>query len=215
MKAIVIDDQPMVTIAFYQLLKSITPDAEITVCAKTEAFLASPSRCDLAIVGQDMDIADYEHAVQSIHSRFPEAQVVLYSQCLSRELVGNALRCGASGVIPKQASYEVILNALKLILAGDIYVPAARPQTAPVSSIYPAALETPKPQFSGLDERLSEREVEVLDLVVAGLSNKVIASRLQIAESTVKVHVSSILRLFNVNSRTQISYQVMRERHTA
>lgn len=214
MKAIVIDDQPMVAIAFCQLLKSITPDAEITVCAKTEAYLANPSRCDLVILGQDMDATGYEHAVQSVHVRFPEAQVVLYAQRPSRGLVGDALRCGASGVIPKHASYEVILNALKLILAGDIYVPAVRPQMTP-ASIHSSPQEALKPPFSGLDERLSEREAEVLDLVVAGLSNKVIASRLQIAESTVKVHVSSILRLFNVNSRTQISYQVMRERHTA
>jgi DNA-binding NarL/FixJ family response regulator len=220
LKVLVVVDQPMVVVAFCQLLKSIAPDTQATVYAGVAEVLSdlpNHGEADLVILSSDCGSAECEATIQSIHAQLPVTPVVLYSDQLSKEFVGNALRCGAAGVIPKHASYDVILNALKLILAGDLYVPAGRHAMA--SSFAPAYADitakqstTPAPSA---DERLSERESEVLSLVVAGLSNKAIASRLKIAESTVKVHVSRILRLFNVNSRTQISYQVMSERSAA
>ncbi len=103
------------------------------------------------------------------------------------------LRLGALGFVPKASSAEVMEHALRLVLAGDTYLPShilLDPQA-------PAAL----PKDGVLD--LTQRQKEVMRLMVLGESNKQIARRLNLAENTVKVHVTAILRELNVTSRAQ------------
>jgi DNA-binding NarL/FixJ family response regulator len=99
------------------------------------------------------------------------------------------------GFVPKSAPITVLTDALELVLAGDIYFPSSfggqqPPRPQPVSSLLRG-------------RRISPRQQEVLELMVAGMSNADIADRLGIKESTVKNHVQGIFRSFNVGSRTQ------------
>jgi two-component system, NarL family, nitrate/nitrite response regulator NarL len=108
-----------------------------------------------------------------------------------------ALKSGACGYVPKSASPQNILSALRLVLAGEIYVPPLMldfdPTTADVSSR--AALE--------LGERLTERQTEVLRQLCRGLSNKEISRALDLSEKTTKSHVTAIFKALGVVNRTQ------------
>ena len=116
-------------------------------------------------------------------------------------LAGAALGAGLRGVLSRDATQEEIEAAVQAVHAGLIVVsgtelPGLLPQARPVSGV--------------LAEPLSEREIEVLDLIAEGLSNKLIAYRLGISEHTVKTHVASILAKLGAASRTEAVSQAIR-----
>jgi len=117
----------------------------------------------------------------------------------------KALDLGAIGFIPKSAQREVMLSAFNLIFSGGIYIPPeilkgrqATPMSAqrgPASSL--------KPRVSAADLGLTQRQMEVLALMMRGKSNKAICRVLDLAEPTVKIHVSAILKALKVANRTE------------
>ena len=112
----------------------------------------------------------------------------------------NALDRGAMGFIPKCSSNAVIVNAIQLVLSGGLYVP---PQAGGARPPPPAAPHPPAQTASIAHLGLTERQGEVLALMVQGLPNKVICRKLNLAEGTVKIHVTAILKALNVANRTQ------------
>jgi DNA-binding NarL/FixJ family response regulator len=117
---------------------------------------------------------------------------------------------GAMGYIPKRSSNTVMLQALRLVLSGGIYVPAAAigadaaaPRTLPAAP--PPSVRT-NPRELGL----TDRQAEVLGCILQGLPNKLICRRLELAEGTVKIHVAAILRALNVHNRTQAVIEASR-----
>jgi DNA-binding NarL/FixJ family response regulator len=104
-----------------------------------------------------------------------------------------ALDLGAMGYIPKTSPRDVLLNAVRLVAAGGIYLPAAALKQR----------ELPAPARRGADLKLSSRQREVLELLLKGLPNKLIARQLDISENTTKIHVSAVLRALGVSTRTQ------------
>jgi DNA-binding NarL/FixJ family response regulator len=130
--------------------------------------------------------------------------VVVLSASSDPGTVAKALRLGAQGFIPKSAPYAVMIAAFKLVLAGGIYVPAEI--LAAVRDAVSDDLLTASPDGHGqdLDDlALTERQREVLALLVQGKSNKLICRELQIAEPTVKNHITAILKALKVSSRTE------------
>ena len=105
---------------------------------------------------------------------------------------------GALGFIPKSSPNRVMLGALQLILSGGRYLPPG---------LFSAAAMVPA---SGLDLKLTERQRDVLRLIVQGQSNKQICRELGLAEPTVKIHVTAILRALQVTSRAQAIVAVNR-----
>jgi DNA-binding NarL/FixJ family response regulator len=133
-----------------------------------------------------------------LRKRFPTIAVVVLSALQDRDSVLRALDVGAIGFIPKSASRDVMVNALRLVLAGGVYIPpealtrpAANDATAPARPTSPAELG------------LTERQLEVLALMMQGKSNKVISRLLDVAEPTVKHHVTAILKALKVANRTE------------
>ena len=112
--------------------------------------------------------------------------------------VRRALDAGAAGFIPKTEPREVLASALSLVLAGGVYVPReALGAGAPPPAAGPGG--GPTPASLGL----TERQVEVLALIMKGRTNKHICRQLNLAEPTVKNHVTAILRALKVTSRTE------------
>jgi DNA-binding NarL/FixJ family response regulator len=133
--------------------------------------------------------------------------VVVLSSANDRASVAQALDQGAMGYIPKLSSNEVLVSALRLVLSGGIYIPPeilARWESPPADRQAAAASgrDSP-PQRTPADVGLSERQAQVLRLLLEGKSNKIICRELDLAESTVKNHVTLILKALNVTSRTQ------------
>lgn len=131
----------------------------------------------------------------------PTLPTVVLIEAADVETASAAMRAGARGVISREATPEEIEAAIQAVHAGLIVV---APEFA--GSVVP---ET-RPQPESLSEPLSERELEVLALVVEGLSNKLIAYRLSITEHTVKTHMTSILAKLGVASRTEAASQAIR-----
>jgi DNA-binding NarL/FixJ family response regulator len=138
--------------------------------------------------------------LQSLRAKHPAISVVVISASSDRENVTRALDHGALGFIPKSSSNEVLASALKLVLAGGIYVPPevlGRRGAELVSPSIAAGHRTPA------EIGLTERQAQILALIMKGKSNKLICRELDIAESTVKNQVTAIMKALNVTSRTQ------------
>lgn len=141
------------------------------------------TRPDVALVDIRMPVMSGVEAAAAIVSEFPGSRVIALTTYEGDENVRRAFAAGVRAYLTKDVRHEELLRTIRAVNTGETCVPAA-------------LLNHPAPE-------LSAREVEVLELVVAGLSNKQIAYRLQIADATAKNHVKNILAKLNVQDRTQ------------
>ena len=140
--------------------------------------------------------------LSDLGKRYPTISVVVLSAQQDRDTVMKALDLGALGFIPKSGQREVMLSAFNLIFSGGIYIPPEilnrrEPATAP------RAPALAKAGTSAVDLGLTARQMEVLALMMQGSSNKAISRVLDLAEPTVKIHVSAILKALKVANRTE------------
>jgi DNA-binding NarL/FixJ family response regulator len=137
--------------------------------------------------------------------RYPAIPVVVLSAQQDRDSVNRALDLGAPGFIPKSGQPEVMVRALELVRAGGVYIPPEirardQPLARQPDEKQPAAS---RPSVSPADLGLTDRQVEVLSLMMQGKANKVICLILNLAEPTVKNHVTAILKALKVSNRTE------------
>ena len=162
---------------------------------------------DVELVLLDLGLPDRDgfEILSELAERYPTISVVVHSAHQDRERVMKALDLGAVGFIPKSAQREVMLSAFNLIFSGGIYIPPEildRGQATPMSAQTRPASSL-KPPVSAADLGLTERQMEVLALMMRGKSNKAICRVLDLAEPTVKIHVSAILKALKVANRTE------------
>ena len=146
---------------------------------------------DVVLMDLIMPVLDGVAATRAIRKRWPETQVIALTSFQEKDLVRDALQAGAIGYLLKNVS-------------GDDLAQAIRAAHSRRSTLAPEALQAlvrPEEQEALLPEPLTDRETEVLALLVKGLENKEIAARLSISTSTVKVHVSNILSKLGVSNR--------------
>lgn len=205
MKVLVVDDHVLIREAMRGVVAELQPDAtvlEAGTCA--DAFALVAQHPDLALVLLDLQLPDRDGraALAELRQHHPAIAVAVLSAHHDRDTVVSALEAGAQGFIPKSQPRDVLLNALRLILAGGVYIPpdvlttAARAAPAPFA--FPVS-RRPTPAELGL----TERQVDVLALMMQGKSNKLICRALDLAEPTVKNHVSAILKALGVANRTE------------
>jgi DNA-binding NarL/FixJ family response regulator len=152
----------------------------------------------------DLNLPDRDgfSVLAELGERYPAIPVVVFSSQQDRDSVNRALDLGALGFIPKSGQLEVMVRALELVIAGGAYIPPeirAREQPLARPEKQPAAN---RPSVSPADLGLTDRQVEVLSLMM-GRANKVICRILNLAEPTVKNHVTAILKALKVSNRTE------------
>jgi NarL family two-component system response regulator LiaR len=148
---------------------------------------------DVVLMDLKMPGMDGAAATRSIREHWPEIQVIALTSFKEHELVEGALQAGAIGYLLKNVSADELADAIRSAHAGR---PTLAPEAAQV-----LIQSARKPQTPGYD--LTERELDVLALMVEGLSNPEIADRLVVSRSTVKFHVSNILSKLGAASRTE------------
>jgi two-component system, NarL family, nitrate/nitrite response regulator NarL len=200
MKLLIVDDHPVFRDGLAALLRQA---AEIT-----SVLQASSAEDALRVIGDHDDIDAVfidlvmpgltgEAAVRELGRRHPQLPVIVLSSSENPGDVRRVLNAGALGYIPKSASAQTILSALKLVLSGNVYVPPLL-----VHAATEAAPAEERQEARALAQ-LTERQIDVLRHVRDGLSNKDISARLGIAEKTVKAHIAAIFKTLNVVNRTQ------------
>ena len=197
MKVLVIDDHALVREALHGVLRELKADASVIEAPDwRQAARAIEQSPDLALVLLDLGLPDRDgfEALAELRARLPAVSVVVLSARHDRESVARALALGASGYIPKAATREVMRSALNLIFAGGMYIP---PEILDQGVPAPVTADNP-----GTDLGLTERQLDVLALMMQGKSNKAICRELDLAEPTVKNHVTAILRALKATNRT-------------
>ena len=203
MKILICDDHELFRQGLAQALTQIDSDVELLHAVDgAEALRLAESHEDLDLALIDFRLPDIDGLVvlETLRERCPTIPVVMISAFDDPELIRSALDSGAAGFVPKSSRSAVILGAVRLVLAGDIYVPR-RALDAPAAPSEPAQAppETRRRRATGL----TPRQLEVAQLIAKGLTNREICGVLGIAEGTVKAHVTAILEGLDVSNRTE------------
>jgi DNA-binding NarL/FixJ family response regulator len=207
MKILVVDDHVLIREALRGVLRELKGESTAILEAPdaAEALRRIEQDADVDLVLLDLNLPDRDglDVLHELGARWPTLPVVVLSAFQDRDKVARALDLGAVGFIPKSARREVMCGAFNLVFAGGIYVPPEVLERRPHAGVGVAGRRRFAAATSGDALGLTERQAEVLALMMQGKSNKLICRALGLAETTVKIHVSAILRALNVTNRTE------------
>lgn len=162
------------------------------------AALAADADCALLVLDLHLGDADGLNAVIVLRDAYPDIPVLIFSGETSAETVAAAFDCGVRGYVTKESPLEVVLGAVRVVLAGGCYIPPHVMRLLGVSA--PLAAESGD---GDAPPYLTPRQRQVLELLLQGMPNKVIGSRLEMAEGTVKTHLNTIYRVIGARNRAQ------------
>jgi DNA-binding NarL/FixJ family response regulator len=203
MKILVVDDHVLIRDALRGALKELHGVASILEASDgRQTMRLIQEHPDLALVLLDLNLPDRDGfaVLAELRKLYPTISIVVLSAFRDRDTIAKALELGAVGFIPKSAQREVMLKALQLVLAGGMYIPPE--MLARAGSPLPPAQRDVAP-VSPADLGLTERQMQVLALMMQGKSNKAIGRALNLAEPTVKTNVTAVLKALKVSNRTE------------
>lgn len=202
---LIIDDHPLFRNALSSALSSSYPSVialEVdSIEAAVESLKANKS-IDIALLDLNIpNVSGYE-GLLTLRALYPRLPVLVVSGLESEQVVKESISCGAAGFLPKSLGREVLETAVSTVMAGDIYYPENK-------SVTQAGDEsTPKEDVVKRIRTLTPQQLRVLFMLKEGLLNKQIAYELEVGATTVKKHVSEILRKLQVHSRTQAVIEI-------
>ncbi len=210
MKFLIVDDHALIREAMRDVLLGLRSDASMLEAADAQTALETLERHpDIDLILLDMHLPDRDglQVLATVAEHHPAVAVVMLSGDKEQATIHGSLALGAQGFIPKTETRAVLSSALALVLAGGVYVPPAALRGAYAPPLQaPAAAAPPSADSLGL----TDRQLEVLALLMEGKNNKLICRALDLAEPTVKNHVSAILKALGVRSRTEAVLAVTR-----
>lgn len=204
MKILIADDHELFRDGLRHVLDQLgSPLTIVEASDFPQAIVAVERERDIDIVLLDLSMPgmSWNDGLQRLKELLPETvPLIVLSASDDRRHVLQAVNMGAAGFIPKTSSSRVMLSALKLVLSGGVYLPPALLEQGAGGALDGSG--GPMGSESAVSF-LTPRQREVLTLLGQGKSNKEIARVLQLAEGTVKLHVTAILKALNVNNRTR------------
>lgn len=159
---------------------------------------------DMVLYAKPTQDSDPAEAVEALRQDLPEAPVLLMAEALDTAEFSACLNAGVSGYLLSDISKDALVHSIKLILIGE------KVFATELAKIWlSGGMEKKLHCAKKIDHKLTGRESEILECLLDGESNKLIARRLAITESTVKIHMKSLLRKINVQNRTQAAIWAM------
>jgi DNA-binding NarL/FixJ family response regulator len=226
MKVLLVDDHPLILSALQSVIQGLGDDVTVVGVDNADAArksLQTESDFDLVLLDLALGETDGFEVLAECRSTWPALPVVVVSASDRASDVIRAIDLGAMGFVPKRSSNAALFEALRMVMAGALYVPpnmlglefkgpAAAGDTVP-SVMRPGGGEVPLGERARAEPHqevstlakvgLTPRQSEVLALLLQGLPNKLIARQLNLSVETVKDHVAAVLRALGVSSRTQ------------
>ena len=200
-RVLIADDHPLYCDALRAVVPQACPGADISEANSQEQVLAAVAggrAFDLVLLDLNLPGATGLSCLTALRRSVPDTPIVVVSAVGDPKIMQDVIMGGASAFIPKSAPGQVLINALRVILAGGTYMP-----THVVASLRGA-------EGAPARTELTLRQRRVLELLSTGLSNKRIARALDISEITVKAHVTAIFRKLGVTNRVQAGLEARR-----
>jgi two-component system, NarL family, nitrate/nitrite response regulator NarL len=189
MKILLIDDHPLFRAGFHAMLSQHLPGIVIVgtgSIAEAQTVLTNDDQIALVLLDVHLPDGDGFEGLRTISARFPTVACVIISGDEHEGMAAQALALGASGFIPKSLAVDDTVAAVQQVLDGGVFVPTSA-----------------RPTGGGDRPTLTLRQLEVVTMLGQGLANKEIAQQLNVAERTVKAHISAVFELLSVRNRTE------------
>jgi DNA-binding NarL/FixJ family response regulator len=196
---LIADDHPLFRDALQQVIGQAFSGAAVTEASTLDEAMVAAQGDDFDLLLLDINMPGMNgfNGLIALRNAVPATPIVVVSADEDRQTVQQALTLGASGFIPKSMAKDGMVRGLRdVVEEGKVFMPVDLSDGSSSSVVVDE-------QFQQGYAALTAQQRKVLEMLVMGKSNKVIAFELTIAESTVKAHVSAILRKLRVNSRTQ------------
>lgn len=219
MKVLLIDDHPLILAALQSVIQGLGDDVGVASASSGLAareMLRADASFDLVLLDLHLGDIDGFDLLAEFRSSYPALPVVVISASDRTSDVIRSIDMGAMGFVPKRASNATLVEALKQVISGGVYVPpmsmgsaafAMPPSPAPSAHSAPIQYAAATSGFQTAPSLhqlgLTPRQTEVLTLLLKGHPNKLIARELDLSVETVKDHVAAVLRALKVSSRTQ------------
>lgn len=203
MKTVIAHGRPLIRAGLRALLREHEEGMEIVEAKDAESVFGMVERGqdgDVLLLDLELPGLDRFDGLRALHARNPELPIVVVADSDHEADVSMAIDNGASGFIPESSSGELFVNALRLVLSGNVYVPPSAFRKRFEADARPSLA---RQQQADELTSLTPRQREVLSLIAQGDSNKEMAGKLGIAEGTIRIHVAAILKGLNLRNRTQ------------
>jgi len=207
-KILSVDDHPLFREAVKGVLHQLSPEQiqiiEASSCEEALELCLTHTDLDLIVLDFELPGMDGLSGLCQLRGCQPATPIVMISATEDRITIMQAIEQGAKGFIPKSSSADVMLSALQLVLSGGVYLPMAVMDVASPSKPASSQMSGSNGNFN-----LTPKQMDVLQVLAKGKSNREIAHHLGMAENTVRVHVRAILSFLGVANRTEAGYAAM------
>ena len=200
MKILIVDDHALFRDGMKYLLQELSDSVELSEAADCASAIAIAQDMDFDLVLLDLKMPGSEgiEALLTFREACPESPVVVLSGEGTPRQVRSAIQGGAMGFLTKSSSHEILIQALKLVLLGGVYLPP---------TVFDESDLDTSPESAGDIEGLTDRQLDVLRNLIEGKPNKVIARNLNVSEHTVKAHLSAVFAVLGARNRTEAVYK--------
>ena len=195
------DDHPIVLRGLHDLLRAEPNFEVVSACVSGEEAWASiqEKQPDVAVIDVRMPVLDGLQVTEQVHKAKLSTRIILHTVSIEPDQIARAVQFNARGIVLKEEAPERLVDAIRAVQRGERAIPQAWMDRA-----LDRLLRREAELRVGAAE-LTERELETVRLVAAGLSNKRIAAKFGISEGTVKVHLHNVYRKLNVSNRVELT----------
>jgi len=204
MQILFADDHNLIREALKPYLHRLADQVDVVEASSLDEALGlfkATSKPDLILLDLQMPGMEGLKGIARTKKRFPATPLVILSGFFDKRTVLSSIEHGASGFIPKTNSGEALINALRLVLAGEKYLPSSLLSEAPLPTLSSSAKAGRSIPEDSVLAKLTERELEIMRHVIDGKTNKEIGKLLGLQEITVKVHVRNAYKKIGASNR--------------